>query len=157
MAEPIEMLFWLWCRMGPRRYVFDGGPDPLCEGTIALACLMTLSWAVQKRLNWLRCRLGCELGWAQGTIPLCKGAIFSERACPTTHCHEPYKNSWSSWDAVWVMDQVGPRKHVLAGGPDLGERTCLGMHNESVLCKKRLNRSRRRLVCGLGWPKGTVC
>jgi len=26
-AEPIEMPFGLWTRMGPRNYVLDGGPD----------------------------------------------------------------------------------------------------------------------------------
>jgi len=26
-AEPIEMLFGLWTRVGPRNQVLDGGPD----------------------------------------------------------------------------------------------------------------------------------
>ena len=30
-AEPIEMLFGLWTRVGPRNYVLDGGPDPAKE------------------------------------------------------------------------------------------------------------------------------
>jgi len=29
MAEPIEMLFGLWARMGPRNHVLDGGPAML--------------------------------------------------------------------------------------------------------------------------------
>jgi len=28
----------------------------------------TISWAVQKWLNWSRCHLGCGCGWAQGDI-----------------------------------------------------------------------------------------
>jgi len=27
-AEPIEMSFGFWARMGPRNHVLDGGPDP---------------------------------------------------------------------------------------------------------------------------------
>jgi len=28
MAEPFEMPFGLWTRVGPRNHVLDGGPDP---------------------------------------------------------------------------------------------------------------------------------
>jgi len=31
MAEPIEMLFALWVRMGCRNHVLDGGPEVLRE------------------------------------------------------------------------------------------------------------------------------
>ena len=36
MAEPIEVPFRMWTRMGPRNYVglLDGYPDPLQEGTL---------------------------------------------------------------------------------------------------------------------------
>ena len=34
MAEPIEMPFGLWARMGPRNHVLDGVPDPRWEGAI---------------------------------------------------------------------------------------------------------------------------
>ena len=34
-AEPIEMPFWVWTRVGPVNHVLDGGTDsscyPLCE------------------------------------------------------------------------------------------------------------------------------
>ena len=33
-AEPIEMRFRLWTRMGPRKHVLDGGSDPPCEEAI---------------------------------------------------------------------------------------------------------------------------
>jgi len=33
-AEPIEMPFELWTRVGPRNHVFDGGSDPPFEGAI---------------------------------------------------------------------------------------------------------------------------
>ena len=33
-AEPIEMPFGLLTRVGPRKHVLDGGPDPACEGAV---------------------------------------------------------------------------------------------------------------------------
>jgi len=33
-AEPIEMPFGLWARIGPRKHVLEGGPDPPLEGAI---------------------------------------------------------------------------------------------------------------------------
>ena len=33
-AEPIEMPFGFWARIGPRDHVLDGGPDPPWEGAI---------------------------------------------------------------------------------------------------------------------------
>jgi len=60
MAEPIEMPFALWTRMGPRKHVLDGGPDTPVKGHVlskmtCQACPMTLLWAVQKQLNQSRC------------------------------------------------------------------------------------------------------
>jgi len=34
IAEPIEMPFRLWARMGPRNHELDGGPDPPRDGAI---------------------------------------------------------------------------------------------------------------------------
>ena len=34
MAKPIEMLFGLWTRVGPKNHLLDGGPDPPCKGAI---------------------------------------------------------------------------------------------------------------------------
>ena len=33
-AEPIEMPFEVWTRVGPLNHVLDGGPDPPREGAI---------------------------------------------------------------------------------------------------------------------------
>jgi len=33
-AEPIEMPFGFWTRVGPRNHVFDGSPDPPIGGAI---------------------------------------------------------------------------------------------------------------------------
>ena len=35
MAEPIEMQFGLWARMGPRNYVLDESPEMLRDVAIA--------------------------------------------------------------------------------------------------------------------------
>jgi len=58
MAEPIEMPFELWARVGPRNNVLDGGTDPLWEGAILedrsapfVKYMDFLPWAVQKWLN----------------------------------------------------------------------------------------------------------
>jgi len=74
-AEPIEMPFEVWTRVGPRNHVLDGGPDPPCEGAILKGKGQSnvknrdcLPWAVQKRLNRSRCRLGYGLRWAQGSM-----------------------------------------------------------------------------------------
>jgi len=38
-AEPIEMPFAVWTRVGQRNHVSDGGPDPLCEWEILRGAL----------------------------------------------------------------------------------------------------------------------
>ena len=74
--------------LGPGHIVLDGDPAPslsahaYCGQTVAHLsnCWAlvrerkcpgmpddTLPWAVQKWLNWSRCRFGCGLGWAQGS------------------------------------------------------------------------------------------
>jgi len=34
------------------------------------------------------------------------------------HDREPCKTGWTDRDAVWLWTRVGPKKHVLDGGPD---------------------------------------
>jgi len=36
-AEPIDIPFGLWTRIGSRNHVLDGGPDPMHEGAILRA------------------------------------------------------------------------------------------------------------------------
>jgi len=36
--EPIEMLYWMKTRVGPRKHVLDGGADPPREGAIFGDC-----------------------------------------------------------------------------------------------------------------------
>jgi len=73
-AEPIEMPFGFWTRVGPRKHVLDGVQFPmrrgkfLGESTCRGMTDDTLPWAVQKWLNRSRCHLGCRLGWAQGSM-----------------------------------------------------------------------------------------
>jgi len=68
------MQFGLWARSGSRNHELYGGPDPPREGAILgkvspiVRYRDFLSWAVQKRLNRLICRLGCGLGWVEGSV-----------------------------------------------------------------------------------------
>jgi len=71
-AEPIEMPFGLWARMGPRDHVLDGGPDPPMgrgnfrgKGAPIVKYRDTLWSPVRKRLNQSSCHLDCDLGMAQ--------------------------------------------------------------------------------------------
>jgi len=74
-AEPIEMSFGVWSRVGPRNHVLDGGPDLRGKGQFwgrkgrpIVKYSDHLPWAVQKRLNWSRFCLGYALGLAQGSM-----------------------------------------------------------------------------------------
>ena len=75
-AEPTEMPFRLRTRVDQRNRVLDGGPDFRTgrsnfkgkRGRPVVKYSHTLPWAVQKRLNRWRCRLGFGLGWAQGSL-----------------------------------------------------------------------------------------
>ena len=66
MAEPIEILFELWARMGPRNHVLDGVQSTRSPmGRVTFGKMGTivkyrdfLLWAVQKRLNHLICHSG---------------------------------------------------------------------------------------------------
>jgi len=73
MAEPFEMLFGLWTRVGPRKHVLDGAQIPHTKGQLlgVRTCRGmpddTLLWAVQKWLNRSICRFGCGIGWVEGS------------------------------------------------------------------------------------------
>jgi len=75
-AEPIEVTFPLWARMGPRNHVLDGGPDSPWEGAIlGIGASIVkyrdfLSRAVQKRLTRSIFRLCRGLQWAEGGVNL---------------------------------------------------------------------------------------
>jgi len=122
MVEPINILFGLRTRVGPRNHVLDWGPDPRGKGQ----CLAmrgkgrptvkyrdTLRWIVQKWLNRSRCRLDCGLGWAQGIMyymgpdPTCEATIIRGKDIPEharRHCRELCKNGWTDRFAVRVVD-----------------------------------------------------
>ena len=60
---------------GPKESCLRWGLSPPWEGAIlgkgapVVKYRDFLPWAVQKRPNWLICRLGCGLGWAEGSTP----------------------------------------------------------------------------------------
>jgi len=63
MAEPIEMPFGLWARMGPRNHVLDGSPEVLRD--IAMVTTFWLSMGYN---------FGCVI--ANGTIFDSRGWVF---------------------------------------------------------------------------------
>ena len=57
-AEPVEILFKLWTRVGPRNHILRWGPDPSGEGAILgdmsrpiVKYMDTLQRAAEKRLT----------------------------------------------------------------------------------------------------------
>jgi len=75
VAAPIEMPFGLRTRVGPGNHVFDGVQIPHGKrqfwggkGHPIVKYREILRSSVLKRLNQLRCRLGCGLGCAQGIM-----------------------------------------------------------------------------------------
>ena len=75
MAEPIEILFGLWTRVGPRNDVLDGVQIPMqtsnfegIKGWPIVKYRDSVLSAVQKWLNRLRCHLGCGHWWLQGSM-----------------------------------------------------------------------------------------
>jgi len=75
-AEPIDMPFGFWTRMGPSNHVLDGGPDPHGKGQFwwigapIVKHRDFLPWTVQKRLKRSIWRLGCEFKWVEGCTSL---------------------------------------------------------------------------------------
>ena len=83
LTQPLWVCLLVWSRtvnrrrrchlgvesVGPRNHVLDGGSRfAPCERTCPSISDDTPPWTVEKWLNGSRCRLGCELGWAQGSM-----------------------------------------------------------------------------------------
>jgi len=73
-AEPIEMPFGLWARLDSTNHVLDAVQIPVWKGAIFRGKGRPIikyrdlpAWAVQKRLNWSRCCLGCWVSWTLQT------------------------------------------------------------------------------------------
>jgi len=73
-AEPIEMPFGLWARLDSTNHVLDAVQIPAWKGAIFRGKGRPIikyrdlpAWAVQKRLNWSRCCLGCWVSWTLQT------------------------------------------------------------------------------------------
>ena len=43
MAEPTELPFWMWTRLGPKNYVLDGGLDLPQRGTLLRGMMLGFS------------------------------------------------------------------------------------------------------------------
>jgi len=79
------------------------------------------------------------------------------------HTSQPCKNGWTDRDPVGLRTRVGPGNHVLDGGSDpqwegqfwrwKGRPIVKYRETMRSSVQKRLNRSRCRLGCWLGWAK----
>ena len=70
-VKPIGMPFRLWTHVGSVNHALNGGSDLVTRKANFVKYRDTLPWAVQKRLNWSRCRLGCGLGCVKESIIRC--------------------------------------------------------------------------------------
>ena len=123
---PAKMRCRLGCGSGgPRNHALDGVPDPHWKGQFweekrrpVVKYRDTLRWAVQKRLNRSRCRLGCGLGLAQGIVldggpdPYGNGQFWGGKRRPVVKYRDTprfsaQKNGWTDPDAIWVMGSDG--------------------------------------------------
>jgi len=83
------------------------------------------------------------------------------------HYREPCKNGWTDRDAVWVVGSGGTMCNVLDGVSSISCDAKEEFWGELPIVKfsdclpwsvqKRLNQSRYRLGCGLGWVQGSTC
>jgi len=128
LAEPIEMPFGLWTRVGPRNHVglLHGVPNQwerafLGAGgqlqSIGTRCreLCKNDWTVQDTV-WVM-----DLGGAQGNvlngvqIPNAKGQFLGERTCPGM-CGDTLswavQNGWTDRHAAWVANSGGSKKEA---------------------------------------------
>jgi len=93
-AEPIVMPFELSARFGSRNHELDMGVHIPHEkgqcwgkGLPMVKYRDFLPWAVQKRLIRSICRLGCGLGWAEGSTSSIVFARWRQCALPMwAHC-----------------------------------------------------------------------
>ena len=119
---------------GPRNHVLDGVQITNGKGHFEGKGMPdtpddTLTWAVQKRLNRSRCRLGYGVRWPKetniywmGSVSPCEREIFRGNYItgkPDNTLPWPVrcaKNGWTDRDAVWVVDFGGPKEACVHGG-----------------------------------------
>ena len=116
-------------RVGRRNHVLDGGSDPVGrgKGRPVVKYTNSLPWALQKRLNRTRCRLGLGFGWAHGTmyqmgleVAPCEGAIFRANGTSAGMTDDTLQWAEQKWlnrsrCSFWLWTRMGPRKHVFGG------------------------------------------
>jgi len=97
---------------------------PIVTDRVAWSDRLSHQWALQKRLNPLRYRLGLGLRWAQGTVywnpdrPMGRGnfwgkGAYRDTAVTCAKMAEPFAIPFGLWA------RVGPSNHVLDGGPQV--------------------------------------
>jgi len=127
---------------------------------------------VQKRLNQLICHLGCGLKWAEGSISSIVFARWRQCAlmggdildtwriqlnCPSAAAMWPYVKLL--WPLLIIIRRYRSTTSVNAAycyrvAWSVSQSVCRSV--TLVSPAKRLNRSRCRLGCGLGWSEGSA-
>jgi len=92
--DAIVMPFGLWAQNSPRNHELDGVQIPhkkgqfWGKGSSIVKYRDFLPWAVHKLPNWSICRLGCGLGWAEGST---SSIVFARRRqCARMAGHMPW-------------------------------------------------------------------
>ena len=130
-AEPIEMLFGLCARTGPRNQELDGG---LCRNDwtnrfavwvyglgvgrrkhkfnrirqVAPMYPTTLCRELCTRLNQSICHISCGLWCSEGSTSSIVFAMWHQYT--RRHCRKLCKNGWTDRFALWVVDSGGPKE-----------------------------------------------
>jgi len=139
-------------------------------GPLYIKCSDPLPWAVQKWLNLSICRLGCGLGWAEGSTSSIVFARWRQCALMGGHIRGSQRirlNRLSAaairppyvkllWPLVFIIIRPHPSTTYVGAAYCYRRSSVVYLSVCMSLLwalQKRLNRSRCRLGCGLGGPK----
>jgi len=138
---------WHGGRSSPGDFVLDGDPAPLNF------------WPMFIRPHRNTTYAGAAYRYQSSSV-VCRSVCWS-----VCHASEPCKNCCTDRDAVWVEDSGEPREPCIRCGSRSphakgqfwgGKGRPIVKYRETLRSsmQKRLNRSRCRLGCGLGWAVG---
>jgi len=118
-AEPIEMLFWLWTWLGPRKHVLDGSArwhhlvnmiEPSMYGSKAALC------HIFDHLLLLFGRFACTT-YIHAACCFQPSSVVCRSVCHTSK-PKPCRKSESIQMPFGLRTRMGLGNHVLDGGPD---------------------------------------
>jgi len=124
-------------------------------------------WRFGKRVNSVKTG-GPILTICTSYDVCCARRCLSDVGLSDCHSSEPCNNGWTDRDAVWIEDSGGPKEPRIRWGVEnprwegailRGDGRPIVKYRDILRssAQKRLNRSRCRLGCGLGWAQGITC